>query len=265
MRLTVLGSGTSHGVPMIGCHCPVCTSADPRNRRQRTSAAIRWADPADPAAQHTILVDAGPELRLQAIAAGIDRVDAVFITHGHADHIMGFDDLRRFPELQGKPLPIYAGPQVLGRLMRVFDYCLTDISQGTYGVPVVRWESFDGPVEIAGHRVTPVYLAHGIFNAYGIRIDAPDGRALAWCPDCWAIPPEARRRLEGLDALFLDGLRHRPHPTHFTVAQAVEAIRDLRPRRAWLIHMTHDLDHEATERTLPDGIRLSYDGMTVDL
>jgi phosphoribosyl 1,2-cyclic phosphate phosphodiesterase len=250
---------------MIGCHCPVCTSSDPRNRRTRTSAAIRWADPADPTAQRTILIDAGPDLRLQAVAAGLDRVDAVFLTHGHADHIMGFDDLRRFPELQGAPLPVYASPHTLARVMAAFDYCLTDATQGMYGIPIVRWETFLAPVDLWGHRVTPVLLAHGVFCAYGIRVDAPDGRSVAWCPDCSAILPESRRKLEGLDALFIDGLRHRPHPTHFTVAQAVEVIQDLRPRQAWLIHMTHDLDHEATERGLPDGIRLAYDGMTVDV
>jgi len=264
VRIHVLGSGTSHGVPMIGCRCAVCTSTDPRNRRMRTSALLRIAD-------RTVLIDTTPELRLQALSLGLDRLDAVLFTHSHADHIMGFDELRRFTEITHHEIPVYASPATMNALHRIFDYALTDLSCGITGIPVVTWHIWTDPVEIAGHRLTPVPLEHGTHLATGVRIDTPEGRALAWCPDCRGIPPASRERLRGLDVIFLDGLRHRPHPTHFTVEQALAALRDLAPRQAYLIHMTHDLDHEATERAIPampevpGGVHLAYDGLTVDL
>jgi len=230
----------------------------------RTSAAIRLG-------AETLLVDTTPELRLQAIAHGLDRVDAVAITHAHSDHIMGFDDLRRFAELQQQAMPVYAHPSALGRIQRIFEYAITDMGWLSFGIPVVEWRAWTGPVEMAGHRLTPIRMDHGALPATGVRVDAPDGGSLAWCPDCCGLPAESRERLQGLDVLFLDGLRHRPHPTHFTVAQAVEAIRDLAPHRAYLIHMTHDLDHAETEAALPactevpEGIHLAYDGLEVDV
>ena len=264
MRLTVLGSGTSHGVPMIGCRCEVCTSADPRNRRRRTSAAIRLGE-------KTLLIDTTPDLHAQALAYGIDRVDAVAFTHSHADHVMGFDELRRYAELTRRAVPVYASPATLDALYRIFEYALTDTGCGLFGIPVIEWHSLTRPFEIGGHRVTPLTLEHGALTATGFRIDAPDGAALAWCPDCSGIPAAAAELLRRLDVLFIDGLRHRPHPTHFTVAEAVAAIRQLAPRQAYLIHMTHDLDHAATEAALPrlpevpSGIRLAYDGLTLDV
>ena len=264
MRIHVLGSGTSHGVPVIGCRCAVCTSTDPRNKRMRTSAVVRFAD-------RTVLIDTTPELRLQALSIGLDRLDAVLFTHAHADHIMGFDELRRFTEITLKPIPVYASPATMAVLHRCFGYALTDISYGLAGIPIVTWHAWTEPVEIAGHRLTPAHLEHGMHMATGIRIDSPEGKSLAWCPDCHGIPERSREKLRGLDVLFLDGLRHRPHTTHFTVEQALTAIRDLAPRQAYLVHMTHDLDHEMTERAIPTmpgvpgGVRLAYDGLAVDV
>jgi phosphoribosyl 1,2-cyclic phosphate phosphodiesterase len=230
----------------------------------RTSAAVRLGD-------RTLLVDTTPELRLQALAAGLDRVDAVAFTHSHADHVMGFDELRRFAELARRAIPVYASPATLADLYRIFNYALTDPAYNFFGIPLVEWHAFTEPLDIAGHRVTPVPLAHGAHLATGIRIDSPGGGSLAWCPDCCGVPDESKEQLRGLDLLFLDGLRHRPHPTHFTVAAAVDMIRELAPRRAYLIHMTHDLDHAATEAALPllaevpGGIGLAYDGQAVDV
>ncbi len=249
---------------MIGCRCPVCTSDDPRNRRLRTSAAVRLGD-------RTVLIDTTPELRIQALTYGLDRVDAVCYTHGHADHIAGFDDLRRFSELAEAPLPVWAAPATLDRLQQAFAYALTDGGFGLWGIPVVEWHALDGPVELWGHRLTPVAMEHGGSSVTGFRFDSPEGESLAWCPDCVAIPEAAAEALRGLDVLFLDGLRHTPHIGHFTVAQAVAEIRRLAPRRAYLIHMTHDLDHAATEASLPaapevpGGIRLAYDGLVVEV
>jgi phosphoribosyl 1,2-cyclic phosphate phosphodiesterase len=263
MHITVLGSGTSHGVPMIGCHCPVCSSSDPRNRRLRSSAAVRLGD-------HTLLIDTTPDLRLQAITYGLDRVDAVAYTHSHADHVMGLDELRRYSELTRRATPVYAAPSALADLHRIFRYVLTDASFDMFGIPVVDWRPLVGPVDLWGYRLTPVPVRHGIHLATCLRIDGPGG-SMAWCPDCCGFPDGSREMLGGLDVLFLDGLRHRPHPTHFTVAESVEAIRGLAPRRAFLIHMTHDLDHATTEAALPalpevpGGIRLAYDGMTVEV
>jgi len=264
VRITVLGSGTSHGVPMIGCRCAVCTSTDPRNRRLRTSAAVRLGE-------KTLLIDTTPDLHAQALAHRIDRVDAVAFSHAHADHVMGFDELRRYAELSRRAVPVYASPATLDALYRIFEYALTDAGYGLFGIPLVEWHALTEPFDLGGHRVTPVTLLHGTYPATGLRIDAPDGTALAWCPDCCGLPPESMERLRGLDVLFIDGLRHRPHPTHFTVAEAVEVIRRLAPRQAYLIHMTHDLDHAPTEAALPrfpevpGGIRLAYDGLTLDV
>jgi phosphoribosyl 1,2-cyclic phosphate phosphodiesterase len=213
MHITVLGSGTSHGIPMIGCHCPVCSSADPRNRRLRTSAAVKLGE-------RTLLIDTTPDLHTQAITYGLDRVDAVAYTHSHADHVMGFDELRRFSELSRRATPVYASPASLADLYRIFKYALTDAGYGMFGIPVVDWRPLDRPVDLWGHRLTPVPVRHGMHLATCIRIDSPGG-AMAWCPDCCDIPAASREALGGLDVLFLDGLRHRPHPTHFTVAEAV--------------------------------------------
>jgi len=238
----------------------------------RTSAAVRLDDPAAPgAAPRTLLIDTTPELRLQAVTYGVDRADAVFFTHGHADHVMGFDELRRFCELQGAALPVYAAPQVLDRLAEVFGYALTDAASGVAGIPIVTWHAFTEPVTLWGHRLTPVALEHGIYPSWGLRIDAPDGGSMAWCPDCHGLSPASAAALADLDVLFLDGLRHRPHPTHFTVAEALDVLRRLAPRRAWLIHMTHDLDHGPPEAALPrlsevpGGVRLAYDGLEVPI
>lgn len=253
MKVTILGSGTSHGVPMIGCACPVCTSTDSRNHRHRASALVELDG-------RNILIDTAIELRLQAVAQGIERIDAVLFTHEHADHIHGFDDLRRFCSLQRQCIPCYGNRTTVARLRRVFDYVLSSAEQGFYGIPVVDFRMIDGPFELFGHCVTPVPLVHGQWPCFGYRF----GR-FAYCTDVRAVPEPSKRLLEGLDTLVLGALRHRPHATHFTVAEALELVAELRPRQTFLTHLSHDLDYETTERELPDGVHLAYDGLVLDV
>ena len=253
MKATILGSGTSHGIPMIGCRCAVCTSRDPRNKRRRASILIQ-------AAGRNLLVDTTPELRLQAIDAGLDHVDAVLFTHQHADHICGFDDLRRFCTLQRAGLPCYANAATIERLRRVFDYALTPAERNFFDVPVVTFNVIEGPFELFGLRITPIPVVHGRWPCNGYRLGD-----FAYCTDVRQIPPASLEVLRGLDTLVLGALRHAPHVTHFTIAQALEMVAELRPRRTFFTHLAHDLDHEATSATLPPGVALAYDGLVLEL
>ena len=252
MRVTILGSGTSHGVPMIGCRCPVCTSASEKNRRTRAAALLELAG-------HNVLVDTTPELRLQALAAGLDRLDAVLFTHQHADHICGFDDLRRFSAIQRTCIPCYGNAATIERLMRVFDYAISSTESNFFDIPVVTFNVVDGPFELFGSAVTPVPLVHGRWPCFGYRLGD-----FAYCTDVREIPPASLELLRGLEVLVLGALRHRPHPTHFTVQQALEVVEELRPRKTYLTHIAHDLEHEATSAALPAGVCLAYDGLTIE-
>ena len=252
MKITILGSGTSHGVPMIGCRCPVCTSASAKNRRTRAAALLEFAG-------HNVLVDTTPDLRQQALAAGLDRLDAVLFTHQHADHICGFDDLRRFSALQRALIPCYGNAATIERLMRVFDYALQSAASNFFDIPVVTFNVVNGPFELFGHRVTPVPLVHGRWPCFGYRLGD-----FAYCTDVREIPPASLELLLGLDALVLGALRRRPHPTHFTVEQALEVVETLKPRRTYLTHIAHDLEHEATSAALPAGVWLAYDGLIIE-
>jgi phosphoribosyl 1,2-cyclic phosphate phosphodiesterase len=251
ITLTILGSGTSHGIPMIGCRCPVCTSDDPRNRRHRASVLVQFAG-------RNVLVDTTPELRLQAVRAGLDRVDAVLMTHQHSDHVAGFDDLRRFGSLQKSPLEVYAHADTVRRLREMFPYVAEQAIPEHYEIPAVHYHTVTGPFDLFGLTVTPVPLIHGRWSCYGYRF----GR-LAYCTDVRDVPPESRDLLRGLDTLVLGALRHRPHATHFTVAEALEVVADVKPRRTYLTHIAHDLDHAATNAALPPGVELAWDGLVV--
>lgn len=253
MKVTLLGSGTSHGVPMIGCRCPVCTSDNPRNRRHRASCLVQFA-------QRNILIDTTPEMRLQSIRAGLDRVDAVLFTHHHADHICGFDDLRRFCSLQKAGIPCYGDAETVSRLAEMFPYVRHSVDEGFFEIPVVTFHAVDGPFDLFGRTVTPVPLVHGACPCLGYRFGD-----FAYCTDVREITPASMELLAGLDTLVLGALRHRPHVTHFTVAQALEAVAALRPRRTILTHIAHDLEHEATGAALPRGVELAWDGLTLEL
>jgi phosphoribosyl 1,2-cyclic phosphate phosphodiesterase len=254
ISITVLGSGTSAGVPTIGCGCAVCASADPRDRRLRPSILIRYDG-------RVVLVDTAPDFREQALRARIERVDAILYTHAHADHILGLDDVRPFNYRQKQAIPIYGNNDTLDAIQRVFRYAFTEEpSESTR--PRLELHRLNGePFDVFGLEFTPVRLPHGkTSEVLGFRFGSA-----AYLTDHSDVPEEAKAKLRGLDVLFLDALRHRPHPTHSTVERSLGWVKELEPRRAFFTHICHDLPHEATESALPENVRLAYDGLHIDL
>lgn len=250
---TFLGTGTSTGVPMVGCDCPVCTSPDPRNQRYRCSVLIGLP-------QGNLLIDTTPELRLQLLRARVKIVHAVLFTHAHADHMYGLDDLRPIPKNLGGPVPLYCTLEVERQLRRAFAYAFSpDAESQPMGyLPKLTFRTIGTEAfTVLEELVTPIPLEHAHFDVLGFRI-----RDLAYCTDVSKIPKESMRRLEGLEVLVLDALRLRPHPAHFCLDQALEVIEQLRPGKAYLTHMSHDLDHEATSKLLPANVELAYDGLS---
>ena len=252
MRITFLGSGTSHGVPMIGCACAVCRSTDPRDKRTRPSILIDLDG-------FRLLVDTSTDLREQALREGIDRVDAVFYTHAHADHIFGFDDLRRFNHLTRKPLNAYGDAATLAAIRRTFAYAYDPGAPKGGGVPHVDLHEVDGPFTLGGHVITPVRVMHGTTPVNGVRVGK-----FAYVTDCNQIPEASRPLLEGLDVLVIDALRRTTHPTHFSVDGALAAVAALAPGQAFFTHMAHDLPHAETCAALPPGVSLAYDGLVLE-
>jgi phosphoribosyl 1,2-cyclic phosphate phosphodiesterase len=249
-RVLFLGSGTSHGVPMIGCECATCHSTDPHDTRLRPSIYLDVAD--GPA----ILVDTSTDLRQQALTHHLTRVDAILFTHSHADHVMGLDEVRRFNMLQKHAIRAFADAQTEADIRRTFSYAFDLPAQKGGGVPQIELTTIDGPMAIGGVAVTPVPILHGQRPILGYRFGE-----FAYLTDCSAIPESSYALLEGLDVLVIDALRHRPHPTHFTVAEALAAIERIQPRRALLTHICHDLPHAATNESLPPHVRLAHDGL----
>jgi phosphoribosyl 1,2-cyclic phosphate phosphodiesterase len=252
-RVTFLGTGTSHGVPMIGCDCRTCTSPDPRDQRLRPSVLI------DLPSGGRLLVDAAPDLRTQALRHGLRHVDAILVTHPHADHVMGLDETRRFSAIQGVAIPCYGSPDTVEEIRRVFAYAFRE-GQAGGGVPRLELVGVRGPFEAAGWPVRPVPILHGTLPIYGYRI----GR-FAYLTDCSEIPETSWPLLEGVETLVVDALRERPHPTHFNVEQALAAIARVGPGRALLTHISHDLRHEEVSRRLPAGVELAYDGLMLEV
>ena len=251
VELTVLGSGTSVGVPVIGCSCAVCISDDPRDKRTRPSILLRYNN-------HAVVIDTGPDFRFQALRAKMDRLDAVLYTHAHADHVLGLDDLRPFNEHGAKTIPIYANRPAMDGLRRIFQY----VFDGNYpwgGVPLIEPHLINGPLQLCGLEFVPVRVRHGYLEVLGFRFGK-----VAYLTDYSEIPEASAQALRGMDVIFFDGLRHTPHPAHQTVAQALQEVERLRPKRAFLTHIAHELGHEATNRTLPRSVELCYDGMQLD-
>jgi phosphoribosyl 1,2-cyclic phosphate phosphodiesterase len=256
LTVTVLGSGTSQGVPMIGCRCPVCQSTDPRDTRSRSSIYLA-------APQGNILVDTTPDLRLQALREGLDHLDAVFFTHPDADHIMGFDDLRRFCEIQDGPLQIYGSEETLAHLERIFFYAFNPKKLVPGYVHVVP-HVITGPFELCGLAITPLPVPHGAVSTLGFLFTRGGRKLLAYLSDCATVPDPVRALIAEVEVLIIDGLRDRAHPTHLTVSGAVEAAQAVKAARTFLTHQTHEKKHVDRQRDLPPGIDVAYDGMKLE-
>lgn len=248
MDLLILGSGTSFGVPMIGCKCAVCASTNPKDRRTRPSALLQYAG-------RNVLIDTAVDLREQLLAADVGHVDAVLYTHAHADHIFGFDDLRAIGRKGA--VPLYADAHAAQVICDTFRYAF-DGGDKPSEIPRVSLNVIDGPFDLFGEHVWPIELLHGKLPVLGYRV-----RDVAYLTDCSAIPDASLRMLGNLDVLVLDAVRFRPHPTHFSVDEALEVISILKPKRAFLTHLCHDIDHDTVSAMLPSNVALAYDGLRV--
>ncbi len=251
MKITFLGTGTSIGVPRIGCSCPVCTSEDPKNKRLRCALHLKHED-------YSLLVDTGPDLRTQALRYQIDHIDCVFFTHGHADHLHGLDDVRCYCFDRDGPLPCYANQRTIERIEHVFDYAFDQNAPST--TPQIVLHPIEGPFSVCGLEIEPLTVYHGRAPVLPSRIGD-----FAYVTDTNHIPDEAMQRLHDLDILVLDGLRHKAHPTHFNIEQALAIVEKLQPAQTYLTHMAHDLDHHQTNTELPQDVELAYDGLVLEV
>jgi phosphoribosyl 1,2-cyclic phosphate phosphodiesterase len=253
-QILLLGTGTSHGVPVIGCHCNVCRSTDPHNNRTRTGVAVR--------SDHgTFLIDTPPELRIQLLREKIELIEAVVYTHSHADHLFGMDDLRLFGHRLERAVPLYCEELVERQIRDSFGYVFGPQTRPLHkgAIPLLEFQRIGlEPFEILGERVQPIRLMHGHLPVLGFRIGD-----VAFCTDVSYIPDESWPLLEGLDVLVIDALRDEPHATHFGIPQAIEVMERVRPRQTYLTHVSHYLDYESTNARLPKGMALSYDGLLI--
>jgi phosphoribosyl 1,2-cyclic phosphate phosphodiesterase len=251
-RFTMLGSGTSSGVPVIGCDCAVCRSTDPRNRRTRAGILLELPG-------GNLVIDTSPDFREQALRHRIRRVDGVLFTHPHADHVFGLDDLRIFNFLQRAPIACFGSASTMGRLREVFAYAFDDSPEGG-GKPKLDFRAVREPFDWIGERIVPVPVMHGDMEVFGYRIGG-----FACVTDVSRIPDEAYEALAALDLLVLSALRYRPHPTHFSIAEAVEVALRIGAKRTLFTHIAHDVDHTRLEVELPPGIEIGHDGLVVEL
>ena len=257
MRVTILGSGTSFGVPVIGCNCPVCLSDNSRNRHLRASAAVEIQG-------KVLLLDTGPDLREQALRFSLDRVDAVLYTHAHADHIHGIDELRIFNLRHLHSIPCYANSDTCSKLRSYFAYIFDEKEEEAgyplLGKPHLTIHEVEGPFALLGVAVVPVPMLHGARQVFGYRI----GR-FAYLTDVSRMPESSMPLIQGLDLMVIDALRARSHPTHFSIDEALQVIRVARPARAVLTHLSHQIDYETTNASLPEGVELAYDGLVFEV
>jgi phosphoribosyl 1,2-cyclic phosphate phosphodiesterase len=251
MKITLLGTGTSMGVPMVGCACPVCHSPDSRNKRLRPSAWFQVGD-------RSVLIDAGIDFRLQALRFGIRRLDGILLTHSHADHILGLDDIRPFNQFQKQSIPCYGRRDCLEEIQITFRYAFP--KNHTHDLPHMQLVPVEGPFPLFGNEVVPVPVFHGSLSIFGYRLGP-----VAYLTDVSRIPEESFAHLAGLSVLILGALRRKPHPKHFTLEEAVCAAQRIGAKRTYFTHMCHHLDHEETNASLPPGIQLAYDGLSFEV
>ena len=255
LELTFLGTGTSQGIPVIGCNCTVCRSDDPRDNRTRTSALVKTEE-------CHFVIDTTPDFRTQCLREGVRRLDAALITHPHTDHVMGFDDMRRFCEMEDRKMPVFAEKTTMEQLRNVFRYAFDDPKP---------WKNYlrlapsviSGPFQLGETTVVPLQLPHGKIDTTGFVFQREGRRLLAYFTDCAAVPDEAVEAALGVEVLVLDTLRDTPHPTHMTFEQSMEVIDRINPGRCYLIHLCHDVSHASKEASLPKRVRLAYDGLTI--
>ncbi len=252
LQITFLGTGTSHGVPVIGCECPVCTSNNGKDKRTRSSILVETEG-------KSLLIDTANEFRLQALQEGIKKIDAVLYTHCHADHVFGFDDLRIFSQRSGKSIPIYGNPTTIDEIYQVFSYVFRKTQKGG-GKPQVNPIKVEGGFAVEGVDVLPIPIYHGVLPIYGYRI----GR-MAYITDCSQLPRESKALLQDLDLLILGVIRYQPHSTHFHVDAAIGLVSELLPKRTYFTHISHYLAHEDVNARLPRGIELAYDGLKMKI
>lgn len=261
MIVTFLGTGTSYGVPFVGCTCEVCLSRDTRNKRLRASILVE-SQPSDGAEPFRILVDTGPDLRTQLLREGISRLDAVLWTHSHNDHVIGLDDMRPITNACGY-VPGYGARDTIEQLHKIFGYALTPGRAEPF-FPRLTPHVVEPlqPFELGPLRITPLRIAHGRADILAYKFES-EGKSLVYATDCSHIYPKAWPHFENLDLLVIDALRYAEHPTHFSVAQSLEVVSIVHPTRTLFTHMAHDLDHEETNASLPPGVKLAYDGQRV--
>jgi phosphoribosyl 1,2-cyclic phosphate phosphodiesterase len=252
MRVTFLGTGTSTGVPTLACHCRVCDSPDPHDKRTRPSVMLEFDD-------RVVVIDTSPDFRFQAMREGIVRLDAILFTHDHVDHVLGLDDVRPFYFRQQVPIPIFADGRCMESIRRIFSY-IFEQSYPYGGLAKLEPHLIDGPFELWGERVIPLPVFHGHLPVLGFRI-----RDFAYITDFSSIPEETLALLEGVDVLVLDALRHKPHPTHSTLENSLGLATRLKARRTFFTHIAHELAHAETNAALPRQVRLAYDGQKVEL
>jgi phosphoribosyl 1,2-cyclic phosphate phosphodiesterase len=252
MQLTMLGVGSSAGTPVVGCQCATCLSDNPKNKRLRCSAAIT-TDTGE-----VILIDTGPDLRAQALRAGLNRADAVLYTHTHADHLHGIDDLRAFCQIQKKQIPLHGKTDAMQHIQQKFGYAIREAGD-FWEMPVLSLNPISSAFEVLGVKVTPIHVKHGHSDILGYRIGN-----MAYLTDVSDIPDDSLTLLDGLDVLMLDCLRYKPHPTHISVEQSIAYAGLIKARRTYLIHMTHELEYEKLSAELPKNIHVAYDGLKLN-